>query len=125
MKAIMIAGAFVLANWACLGAPVASLKTHAAAKSYYQSRPDDADAVYFTPDKFKITADGKTDVSDELQKAITDVKDKFNFGIVFIPEGKYLISKTIYIPQAVRLIGYGKNRPQIILQKNSPGFQVA
>src|SRR3569833_89306 len=96
-----------------------------AGKSIYQARLDDPDAVYFTPENFSIKADGKTDVSDALQKAITDVKTKYNFGIVFIPEGKYLVSKTIYIPTAVRLIGYGKNRPQIILAKNSPGFQIA
>ncbi|MEO3403616.1 glycosyl hydrolase family 28-related protein [Mucilaginibacter sp. CAU 1740] len=92
-------------------------------KSIYPARLQDSDAVYFTPDNFKIKADGKTDVSDELQAAITKVKTEHNFGVLFIPEGKYLISKTIYIPTAVRLIGYGKNRPEIILAKNSPGFQ--
>ena len=92
-------------------------------KSYYQQKPEDADAVYFTPATFKITNDGKTDVSNELQDAINQIKVKQNFGILFIPEGKYLISKTIYIPPAIRLIGYGKNRPQIILKKNAPGYQ--
>ncbi|MCW3091460.1 MAG: gluconolaconase [Ferruginibacter sp.] len=92
-------------------------------KSFYIQKPEDSSAVYFTPDIFSIKADGSTDVSDALQKAIDMVKSKYNFGIVFIPEGKYLISKTIYVPQAVRLIGYGKIRPQIILQKNAPGFQ--
>ncbi|HEY8929446.1 MAG TPA: glycosyl hydrolase family 28-related protein [Mucilaginibacter sp.] len=94
-------------------------------KSIYQARLDDPDAVYFTPENFNIKADGKTDVTAALQDAITQVKTKYNFGIVFIPEGKYLISKTIYIPTAVRLIGYGKNRPEIILAKNSPDFQKA
>lgn len=63
------------------------------------------------------------DVSDALQAAINQVKKEKNFGILFIPEGKYKISKTIYIPTAIRLIGYGKNRPEFILAKNSPGFQ--
>jgi hypothetical protein len=40
-----------------------------------------------------------------------------------LPEGKYLISKTIYVPQAIRIIGYGTNRLLIVLKKNSPGFQ--
>lgn len=93
--------------------------------SFYQTRIEDTAAIYFTPGNFNIKADGKTDVSDALQQAIARVKTKNNFGIVFIPEGKYLVSKTIYIPQAVRLIGYGKNRPMISLQKNAPGFQVA
>ncbi len=65
------------------------------------------------------------DVSDVLQQAIFDLKTTHNFGILFIPEGRYLISKTIYVPQAIRLIGYGSKRPVIILAKNSPGFQVA
>ena len=94
-------------------------------RSVYQARLDDPDAVYFTPENFNIKTDGKTDVTAALQDAITQVKTKYNFGIVFIPEGKYLISKTIYIPTAVRLIGYGKNRPEIILAKNSPDFQKA
>jgi len=92
--------------------------------SVYQEKPEDRDAVYFTPANFSITADGKTDVTDALQKAIDQVKMQYNFGIVFIPEGVYAISKTIYVPQAVRIIGYGKNRPVIVLKKNSPGFAI-
>jgi sugar lactone lactonase YvrE len=93
--------------------------------SFYKQRPDDAKAVYFTSENFNISSNGKADVSDALQKAIKQVKEDHNFGIVFIPEGTYLISKTIYIPKAVRLIGYGKNRPLIVLGKDSPGFQKA
>jgi len=92
-------------------------------KSFYLQKPNDAEAVYFTPENFDIKADGKTDVSDALQEAVNSVKRKYNFGIVFIPEGKYKISKTIYVPNAVRLIGYGSKRPEIILGKNSPGYQ--
>jgi len=92
-------------------------------KSFYQTRLDDGDAIYFTTENFKITKDGKTDVSDELQRAINEAKTNFNFGIVFIPEGTYKISKTIYIPTAVRVIGYGKKRPLIVLADNAPGFQ--
>jgi len=92
-------------------------------RSIYTQRPDDPEAFYFTPENYNIKADGKSDVSDVLQQAINQVKKERNFGILFIPEGKYKISKTIYIPGAVRLIGYGKNRPEFILAKNSPGFQ--
>ncbi|MDH6358719.1 glycosyl hydrolase family 28-related protein [Parabacteroides sp. PF5-9] len=92
-------------------------------KSMYTQRPDDPEAFYFTPENYNIKADGKMDVSDILQEAINQVKRERNFGILFIPEGKYLVSKTIYVPTAVRLIGYGKNRPEFILAKNSPGFQ--
>ena len=92
--------------------------------SYYTQKPEDSAAVFFTPENFSITTDGKTDVSVQLQNAINQLKKDRNFGILFIPEGIYTISKTIYIPAAIRLIGYGKTRPEFILRKNSPGFQV-
>ena len=91
--------------------------------SVYTQKPNDPEAFFFTPENYNIKADGKTDVTDELQRAINQVKIEKNFGILFIPEGKYLISKTIHIPGAVRLIGYGKNRPEIILGRNTPGYQ--
>jgi hypothetical protein len=94
-------------------------------KSVYQVKPLDPEAYYFTPDNYDIRADGLMDVSDALQKAINQVKTEKNFGILFIPEGTYRISKTIYIPGAIRLIGYGKNRPEFILGKNAPGYQEA
>ncbi len=92
-------------------------------RSIYPQKPNDPEAFYFTPENYSIKADGKTDVSDALQAAINQVKKERNFGILFIPEGKYKISKTIYIPGAIRLIGYGEQRPEFILAKNSPGFQ--
>jgi Pectate lyase superfamily protein/SMP-30/Gluconolactonase/LRE-like region len=93
--------------------------------SYYKVRPADPDAVYFTGSRYKITSDGKSDISAELQGAIDKLKLENNFGIIFIPEGTYTISKTIYIPAAIRIIGYGNKRPLIILRKNTPGFQKA
>ena len=92
-------------------------------ESIYTQRPNDPEAFYFTPEYFDVKADGKMDVSDVLQEAINKLKREKNFGILFIPEGKYKISKTIYVPGAIRLIGYGKKRPEIILAKNSPGYQ--
>jgi Pectate lyase superfamily protein/SMP-30/Gluconolactonase/LRE-like region len=97
--------------------------TKPSSSSFYTQKPDDPAAVFFTPYNFKITADGKTDVSAELQNAINKLKTDRNFGILFIPEGTYTISKTIYIPASIRLIGYGKKRPIFILKKNSPDFQ--
>ncbi|MFI5194387.1 MAG: glycosyl hydrolase family 28-related protein [Chitinophagales bacterium] len=93
--------------------------------SFYPEKPVDSEAVYFLPGRFAVKADGKTDVSDALQEAIDEVKTQHNFGILFIPSGKYLISKTIYIPGAVRVIGYGIQRPEIILARDAPGFQIA
>ena len=92
-------------------------------KSVYELCPKDPEAVYFTPENYGIKSDGSMDVSDALQNAINEVKKNYNFGIVFLPEGKYKITKTVYIPKAVRLIGYGKKRPIVFLAKNSPGYQ--
>lgn len=94
-----------------------------AAQSVYGQKPDDPTALYFTPESFSINADGKHDVSAALQLAINTLKKEKNFGILFIPEGKYLISKTIYIPKAIRIIGYGEKRPEFILGKNTTGYQ--
>lgn len=93
-------------------------------KSVYTQKFNDPEAYFFTPEDYGIKTDGKIDVSEELQAAINQVKSEKNYGILFIPEGKYKISKTIYIPGAVRVIGYGKTRPEIVLGKNSPGFQL-
>ena len=93
-----------------------------ASNSVYTERVEDPEAVYFTPDKFNISTDGSTDVSDELQKAVRQVFEKTGFGILFIPEGEYTVSKTIYIPAGVRVIGYGMNRPVFVLRKKTVGF---
>ncbi len=111
---ITFLSAFLISSYGSTGKP---------GKSYYTLKPDDQAAVFFTPDNFNITPDGKTDVSVQLQTAINRLKADRNFGILFIPEGSYSISTTIYIPASIRLIGYGKNRPVFILKKNSPGFQ--
>ena len=93
--------------------------------SVYTQKPNDEEAVYFTPEQFDIRNDGSMDVSDILQKAITDLKAEKNFGILFIPEGTYKLTKTIYVPKAIRLIGYGNTRPEFVLADNAPGFQQA
>ena len=33
------------------------------------------------------------------------------------------MSDTIYVPRAIRLIGWGKTRPRLVLKERSPGFQ--
>ena len=94
-----------------------------ASHSVYTLRPEDPDAVYFTPENYGFKADGKSDVTEALQQAINDVKTKYAFGILFLPEGEYRISKTVTIPSSVRVIGYGKKRPVIYLADKTPGFQ--
>ena len=93
-------------------------------KSVYTGRVQDPEAVYLGSEAFPAYGDGVHDDTENLQRAVNYVKKNLNFGIVFLPEGKYLISDTVYMPQAVRLIGYGENRPEIVLQDHAPGFDV-
>jgi hypothetical protein len=86
--------------------------------SVFTLRPHDDEAVYF-----KAANDGKTDISTELQQTINQLKLQHNFGIIFIPEGTYKISRTIFIPPSIRLIGYGIKRPMFVLAKKTKGFQ--
>lgn len=93
-------------------------------RSVFTDRPADTAAVYFTPEYFSIKADGSADVSDALQEALNAAKHKESgCGILFVPEGVYKLSKTIYVPAGVRLIGYGAKRPVFVLTKNAPGFR--
>ena len=80
-------------------------------RSVFTDRPVDEAAIYFTPENFNVKTDGRMDVSDALQEALNRTKQKENgCGILFIPEGVYKLSKTIYIPSGVRIIGYGGKR---------------
>ena len=92
--------------------------------SVYTGRPADPEAVYLGSEAFPVYGDGIRDDTENIQRAVNHVKETLNFGIVFLPEGKYLVSDTIYMPTAVRLIGYGKKRPEILLKDHAPGFDV-
>src|ERR1700691_6140520 len=93
------------------------------AASHSPSRLEDARAVYFTQDSFAVKGDGIADDSEALQQAINTVQEKTNQGILFVPSGRYRLTKTIYIWPGIRLIGYGKVRPAFVLGANAPGFQ--
>lgn len=93
------------------------------ADSYYKSRPEDARAIYLTNDKFPVHGDGVADDSDALQTALNQVQERHLQGILFVPSGRYRVSKTIYIWPGIRVIGYGATRPVFVLSANTPGFQ--
>ena len=84
------------------------------AASYYTVRLDDPKAVYVTP------GDG-----DGIQKAIDKVQETTGQGVVFLPEGRYTIGKTIYVWPGIRVIGYGARRPVLVLAPNTPGYGAA
>jgi Pectate lyase superfamily protein len=90
--------------------------------SYYAARLDDPKAVYLTSDRFPVKGDGIAGDSEALQQAI-DTVHQTNQGILFVPAGRYRLTKTIYIWPGIRLIGLGTTRPAFVLAANTPGFQ--
>lgn len=91
--------------------------------SFYPIRLDDPKAIYLTKDAFPVQGDGRADDSAALQAAIDRVQETTGEGIVFVPEGRYRITRTIYVYQGIRVIGYGAKRPVILLPGSTPGFQ--
>jgi len=91
--------------------------------SYYAARLDDPKAVYLTPDRFAVKGDGIADDSAAIQAAVDRVQETTGEGILFIPEGRFRVTRTIYVWPGVRLIGYGAKRPVFVLANGTPGFQ--
>ena len=93
------------------------------AASYYTGRLEDSRAVYLSAPQFHVQGDGVADDTDALQGAIDKVQETTGQGILFIPQARYRISKTVYIWPGIRLIGYGRQRPVLVLGDNTSGFQ--
>src|ERR1039457_1636315 len=95
----------------------------ASGQSFYPARLDDPKAVYLTQDQFPVRGDGKADDSGAVQAAIDKVQETTGEGILFVPEGRYRLAKTVFVWPGVRLIGYGEKRPVFLLADGTPGFQ--
>ncbi len=91
--------------------------------SYYPVRLDDPKAVYLTPENFSVHGDGIADDTEAVQQAINKVQETTDQGILFVPAGRYRLTKTIYIWPGIRLIGFGATRPTFVLAPNTQGFQ--
>jgi len=103
-----------LASVACL-----FMASPAAAQSIsvYRSMPADPRAVVAHG-----VGDGRADDSAAIQRAIDAATDGRSGGIVFLPSGRYRISRTILIRSGVRVFGVGPTRPVIVLGDGTPGF---
>jgi hypothetical protein len=88
-----------------------------AARSAFESAPADPRAV-----TVKGCGDGRADDSDAIQQAL-DQAAEHGGGVVFLPSGRYRISRTILVWPAVRVFGIGPTRPVLVLGINTPGFQ--
>ncbi|MEG3084620.1 glycosyl hydrolase family 28-related protein [Sphingomonas sp. PB2P12] len=106
------------ARW-LLGAAVLLLSTPASAKttSVYLTAPADPRAI-----TVKAVGDGRADDSVAIQQAIDAAAAGGHGGVVFLPSGRYRISRTIFVRSAVRIFGVGPTRPEIVLGDNSAGF---
>lgn len=86
--------------------------------SVFVTRPDDPAAVVV-----KGKGDGRADDTDAIQRALDSARDDTGHGIVFLPSGRYRLTRTIIVPIGVRVFGVGKTRPVLVLADNTPGFQ--
>lgn len=87
-------------------------------RSVLTSIPDDPRAVVA-----KAVGDGRADDTDAIQKAIDAARDKTGHGLVFLPSGRYRLTRTLLVPPGVRIFGAGATRPVFVLGANTPGFQ--
>ena len=108
--------AFLLAATAL--ASVGSGAALAASTSVFPTAPDEPTAV-----TVKARGDGRTDDSAAIQQALDKARDSTGHGIVFLPSGRYRITRSLIVPPGVRVYGVGATRPVILLAPNTPGFQ--
>ncbi len=97
---------------------LASGEPASASVSAFVKAPDDALAVVV-----KGRGDGRADDSAALQAAIDAAAAKPGGGLVFLPSGRYRITRTLFLWPGVRVFGVGATRPQILLGDATPGFQ--
>src|SRR3954453_21832509 len=95
----------------------------ALAQSVFTTRPDDPGAVHLAAPEFPIRGDGAADDTAAIQAAIDKAGSSSGGGRVFIPSGRYRLTRTVYLWRAVRLVGYGATRPVFVLADETPGFQ--
>ncbi|WP_093223830.1 glycosyl hydrolase family 28-related protein [Sphingomonas sp. NFR15] len=109
MKAAFLVGTML----AAMAPTVAAARS----TSVYQSLPADPRAVIV-----KGVGDGRVDDTAALQQAIDAAAAPNAGGLVFVPSGRYRISRSILLRSGVRVFGVGKTRPVIVLGDNTPGF---
>jgi hypothetical protein len=64
-------------------------------QSFLPKAPDDPRAI-----TVKGVGDGKADDTDAVQKAIDAARDGTGHGLVFLPSGRYRLSRSILVPPA-------------------------
>lgn len=85
----------------------------ASAASVFSTRPDDPKAVV-------VSGNDGAAIQTAIDKA---AESPAREGIVFVPSGRYSITRTVFVWPGVRLFGAGATRPVFALPENTPGFQ--
>src|SRR5262245_11475253 len=107
-----------------LALPVA-VSSSASAGSAFATRPEDPAAVTVAAPEFEVKGDGQADDTAPLQAALDKAAASFdgNGGIVFLPSGRYRLTRTLYVWRGLRVIGVGPTRPVPLLADRTPGYQ--
>jgi hypothetical protein len=88
----------------------------AQSQSVYTSAPPDAEAV-------QVQRQAASDDAQAIQKAIDQARGDGAGGIVFLPSGRYTITRTLFVWPGVRVFGVGPTRPVLELPDHTPGFE--
>ncbi len=88
-----------------------------AGESVFQTATSDRQAI-----TVKAVGDGKADDTAAIQAAIGTAAKSAAGSIVWLPAGRYRITRTLIVPPAVRLFGVGAQRPVLVLADRTPGF---
>jgi len=101
----------------CAALLLCPLPAFAGSTSVYLTQPNDPRAI-----TVKGVGDGRADDSAAIQQAIDAAAKGGQGGLVFLPSGRYRISRTIFVRSAVRVFGVGPTRPVIVLGDDTPGY---
>jgi hypothetical protein len=96
----------------------AAIAQGAPSTSAFSVAPNDPGAV-----TVEAKGDGVTDDGPAIQQAIDRAAARPGGGIVFLPSGRYRISRTLFMWPGIRLFGVGPTRPVFVLGANTPGFR--
>src|ERR1035441_3335686 len=83
------------------------------AQSVFTQRPADPYAAYLERGVYGAAADGVADDTLAIQAAINHAAGTTGGGIVFVAEGRYLITHTVHLWSGIRLIGYEIGRAHV------------
>ncbi len=87
-------------------------------RSVFTEAPRDARA-----ETVRGSGDGETDDTASIQTAIDASFARGGGGVVFVPSGRYRLTRTVYVWPGVRVFGTGPTRPVFVLSDGTPGFE--